>query len=132
MIKKLHRRSIRIPGYDYTKPGMYFLTVCTKNRECLFGEVVDSVVAFFKYTSTKRINEYRQTSALPVWQRHYYEHVIRSDKTLNKIRGYIANNPMNWNFDEENPTRNPTRPLTGLSPFLIIAFFAVFIPNHLF
>src|SRR3990170_2943541 len=36
-----HRRSIRLPGYDYTQPGAYFVTICTQNRECVFGEVAD-------------------------------------------------------------------------------------------
>ena len=36
-----HRRSIRLPGYDYTQPGAYFITIVTHERACLFGEVVD-------------------------------------------------------------------------------------------
>ena len=36
-----HRRSIRLPGYDYSFPGVYFITICTQNRECLFGDVMD-------------------------------------------------------------------------------------------
>jgi hypothetical protein len=37
-----HRRhSIRIAGFDYSKPGAYFATICVQNRECLFGEIVD-------------------------------------------------------------------------------------------
>jgi len=39
-----HRRPIRLKGYDYTKPGAYFVTICTANRECLFGDVVDEDV----------------------------------------------------------------------------------------
>ena len=39
-----HRRSIRVPGYDYTQPGVYFITLCTYQRECLYGEIVDGVV----------------------------------------------------------------------------------------
>ncbi|RMG67134.1 MAG: hypothetical protein D6715_05390 [Calditrichaeota bacterium] len=35
------RRSIRLKGYDYTRPGAYFITICTANRACLFGDVVD-------------------------------------------------------------------------------------------
>ena len=35
-----HRRSIRLRGYDYARPGAYFVTICTKNRLCLFGDVV--------------------------------------------------------------------------------------------
>jgi len=36
-----HRRSIRLKGYDYTQPGAYFVTICTQDRACLFGEVVN-------------------------------------------------------------------------------------------
>ena len=35
------RRSIRLPGYDYSQAGAYFVTLCTQNRECLFGEIMD-------------------------------------------------------------------------------------------
>jgi putative transposase len=38
---KHHRRSIRLKGYDYSSPGHYFITICTQNRACLFGEIVD-------------------------------------------------------------------------------------------
>ena len=41
---KHRRRSIRLPGYDYTQPGAYFVTICTHNREPLFGQVVDGDV----------------------------------------------------------------------------------------
>ena len=36
-----HRRSIRLKGYDYSQAGAYFITICTKNRECMFGDIVD-------------------------------------------------------------------------------------------
>ena len=39
---KHHRRSIRLKDYDYSQPGAYFVTICTHNRECLFGEIVNS------------------------------------------------------------------------------------------
>jgi len=35
------RRSIRLPGYDYSKSGTYFVSICTENRKCLFGEIVN-------------------------------------------------------------------------------------------
>jgi hypothetical protein len=38
------RRSIRLKGYDYATPGAYFVTVCTHERECLFGDIVDGVM----------------------------------------------------------------------------------------
>jgi putative transposase len=39
-----------------------------------------------------------------LWQRNYYEHVIRDDQSLNRIRHYIVDNPARWEFDRENPT----------------------------
>jgi hypothetical protein len=39
------RRSIRLRGYDYSSSGFYFVTVCTKNKECLFGEIADGAMA---------------------------------------------------------------------------------------
>ena len=36
-----HRKSIRLKGHDYSKIGAYFVTICTKNRECLFGRIVN-------------------------------------------------------------------------------------------
>jgi len=39
-----HRRSIRLRGYGYSCSGAYFVTVCTKNKECLFGDIVDGTM----------------------------------------------------------------------------------------
>lgn len=36
-----HRRSIRLQGYDYSQAGMYFITLCTYDRQCLFGKIVE-------------------------------------------------------------------------------------------
>jgi hypothetical protein len=41
---KQSRRSIRLTEYDYAQPGAYFITICTNNRECLFGEMADGAV----------------------------------------------------------------------------------------
>jgi hypothetical protein len=40
---------------------------------------------------------------MPVWQRNYYEHIIRDDPSLRRIRAYIAANPLRWQRDRENP-----------------------------
>ena len=45
----------------------------------------------------------RGTSQRAVWQRNYYEHVVRNEDELNKIREYIATNPLRWLGDRENP-----------------------------
>ena len=39
--EKHHRRSVRLKGYDYTQPGVYYITICTKERQCIFGEVIN-------------------------------------------------------------------------------------------
>lgn len=62
------------------------------------------IVAYFKYQSTKHINEIRNTPSAPVWQRGYFEHIIRNEKSLNRIREYIHTNPQRWDFDRENPS----------------------------
>src|SRR4030042_900894 len=155
-----HRRSIRLPAYDYGRTGAYFVTVVCRDRDPLledqrFHDVVEEawrwladwydfveldqyvvmpnhfhgiivigdprrggsrtaptngpkrktlgrLVGAFKTVSTKRINEMRGTPGLPVWQRNYYEHVIRDEDELNAIRRYIADNPTRWEEDPEN------------------------------
>jgi putative transposase len=165
------RRSIRLKGYDYSQAGAYFVTICSWNKECIFGEItngemhlnelgrivsgewhrsseirkeieldtflimpnhihgivvinaytssyvgangrsplqmkpksISSFVAGFKSSVTKQINQIRNTPGIPVWQRNYYEHIIRNEKELNQIREYIVNNPIQWELDTENP-----------------------------
>jgi len=168
--QKHHRRSLRLENYNYADSGAYFVTIVAQNRQCIFGNVVDSKIelnefgrilaeewerskdireeialdafvampnhihgvlimtnhdvgatgrspfpsglskrslgAFvggFKSAVTMRINQLRGTPGVPVWQRNYYEHVIRSEESLNRIREYIADNPIRWEFDAENP-----------------------------
>ena len=153
------RRSLRLPGYDYSQAGAYFITACTQNRVMLLGEVIDCSVrlnelgtivqqtwddlpthyqgidldAFvvmpkhlhgimilsdqyerrhaiseimrgFKTFSARRVNE-RAGKRGVLWQRGYYEHVIRNEKALDRIRAYIANNPARWADDPENISR---------------------------
>ena len=178
-----HRRSIRLKGYSYSQDGVYFVTVCTENRECLLGEIKNSemilneygeitkftwsdlinhnknisldyfvimpnhvhgivmimdnenhvgagskpapikfalikraglepaptqnglseIVRQFKTFSAKRINTLRNTPAIPVWQRNFYDHIIRNEDELIRIREYIENNPIKWDLDKNNP-----------------------------
>jgi REP element-mobilizing transposase RayT len=170
-----HRRSIRRPGYDHSQPGAYFVTICTRNRECVLGEAVEGEVRLneagrvvsdtwnwlgrqypyvepdewvimpnhlhaiviihanpsdepsrggsrtaptlprrkplglsigaLKTVSAKRINELRGTPGAAVWQRNYFEHVLRDEEDLRRIREYIAHNPLSSEIDEENPGR---------------------------
>jgi REP element-mobilizing transposase RayT len=193
---KHHRQSIRLQGYDYASAGGYFITICSHQRECLFGEVVDgtmqlnelgkivaeewerspnlrqeikldawivmpnhfhgivfiepvaslgannhgigidapiqsdglaqsdaplptnmpnrkprslgSFIAGFKMAVTKRINLLRGTPRIPIWQRNYYEHIIRNDAALYKIREYVQTNPILWNTDQLH-SHNPSK-----------------------
>ena len=72
---------------------------------------VGAIMAGFKSASARRINAFRDTPGASVWQRNYYEHVIRYEAVLNRIRQYIAENPARWAEDPENPARR--RPARG-------------------
>ena len=60
------------------------------------------IIGAFKTISSKQINLHRQTPGTPFWQRGFYEHIIRDEKSLQRIRGYIATNPFRWQLDREN------------------------------
>jgi putative transposase len=66
------------------------------------------IVAYFKYQSAKRINDIRNAPGTPIWQRNYYEHIIRDDKELQAIQEYIRYNPLKWDEDKENPEMKGT------------------------
>jgi putative transposase len=62
---------------------------------------LSEIVRSFKSFSSNKINQLRNTQGLPVWQRNYYEHIIRDDEELNLIKEYIENNVVNWRRDKE-------------------------------
>ncbi|MCF8130334.1 MAG: transposase [Deltaproteobacteria bacterium] len=201
---KSSRRSIRLPGYDYSQVGAYFITICTQNRECLFGDIMNlemmlndagrmletvwnelpkfyarvstdafqimpnhihgiivitrasdkssvgagpracpfvaqsrrdaqrgtgqpqgvaptgvksgfervlslsDIVHRFKTMTTKRYSDGVKQHGWPsfpgkLWQRNYYEHIIRNENDMARIREYVINNPVQWDTDRENP-----------------------------
>ncbi|MDH4223193.1 MAG: transposase [candidate division Zixibacteria bacterium] len=61
------------------------------------------IVAYFKYQTTRSINQNRKTPGIPVWQRNYYDHIVRNEKELNQVLKYIIENPLKWELDKENP-----------------------------
>ncbi len=183
--EKHNRRSIRLKGYDYSQKGLYFITLCTKNKKHLFGEIINganhlnqfgeivreewlkttkirsnislgefiimpnhlhgiikidyqtpqqcnsigefrspsntigAIIRGFKGATTKRINQIRRdefeerssTGELlfapngrlfpngSIWQRNYYENIIRNEQALINISRYIINNPKKWDKD---------------------------------
>lgn len=182
----LHRRSIRLPAWDYRERGAYFVTICTHERRCTLSNPgirsivleawrgipdhfryvsvdefvimpnhvhgiiwlhlaavphpaetanggtggsppprtagrgspsplrvgrprgpdpasLGAIVGSFKSYAAYRINGLRGTPGAPVWQRNYYERVIRSDRELEGARQYILDNPRKWAEDKHNP-----------------------------
>ena len=184
------RQSNRLPHYDYSQPGAYYVTLVTYERACLFGEIregevwlsaigqiadrawreipehfagvteddyvimpnhvhgiiwiegpdlevtgemelerevgarhasplrgnggsnprgvkphsLGAIVGSFKSAVTKQIHKIRGYEHLRVWQRNYYEHVIRDEKAYEEIVCYITANPSNWELDREYPS----------------------------
>jgi len=64
---------------------------------------LSTIVGSFKSAITRQINLISNTPGHPVWQRNYYEHIIRSEEEMDHIREYIINNPLKWEYDENNP-----------------------------
>ncbi len=72
------------------------------------GAPLPEIVQWFKtMTTNEYIRGVKQSGWPPfygrLWQRNYYEHIIRNDESLNRIREYIINNPLQWALDRENP-----------------------------
>jgi len=62
-----------------------------------------NIIGGFKRATTKRINEIRGTTGAEVWQRSFYDRIIRNEHELGLARQYIMDNPLNWELDKENP-----------------------------
>ncbi|MFA6096965.1 MAG: transposase [Candidatus Paceibacterota bacterium] len=167
------RKSNRLPDYDYSQDGYYFVTICIKNKKEYFGKVEDGkmilnkcgeiakkcwldlpshykncilvewiimpnhmhgIIAidntaiamvvtglkpvttdkqFKKYSLSEIIRGFKTFSSRCIseinpdtnfqWQRSFYDHVIRNERSLLEIRGYIQNNPIKWELDRNNP-----------------------------
>jgi REP element-mobilizing transposase RayT len=180
-MKNKNRHSIRLPGFDYSRQGAYFITLVAFERECLFGKIVDginslsplgqiareqwmrlparfpnwstdsfgimpnhvhgillkqnistikagatipvrsnvpdplqrsnmspscdslgAIIRAYKSAVSFRFHQISVHMELPLWQRNYYEHIIRDEDDLNRIRHYILENPLRWAEDSEN------------------------------
>ena len=183
------RKSIRLKGYDYSKAGLYFITICTQNRACLFGNIVNGemilndagemietewlnlknrfpnielheyvtmpnhfhgileitvgttvgaplvvapnemvapnddygqpqgiaptdktvgeMIGAFESITTNEYIRGVKTGIYPpfdkrIWQRNYWEHIVRNENEYNRISEYIINNPQKWQNDKLN------------------------------
>ena len=70
---------------------------------------VPEIIRAFKTFSARRINDVRGTPGAPVWQRGFYDRVLRSEAELNRVRTYIEDNPRKWSEDPDNPAIWPGR-----------------------
>lgn len=169
------RRSVRLPGYDYSRVGMYFVTICADQRRCIFGDIrrntavlsqigevvsscwreipchfphvkvetyvvmpnhvhgiltiqskgpsatllnktargmesfgkptpgsIPTIVRSFKAAASRHARESGLVAGEPIWQRGYYEHVLRNTREYIEATNYILLNPARWADDEDN------------------------------
>ncbi len=176
-----HRHSLRLKDYDYTQAGAYFVTICTKGHQCLFGEIQEgrmqlnatgriasaqwqqlpnrftdlelgewiimpnhihgilvitsrgeashnkslalpvsiskdasplrptgttpgslaAIIQNYKSITSRKLSSQIENIKGSVWQRNYYEHIIRNERDLHAISEYILANPQNWQKDTE-------------------------------
>ncbi|MFC2016022.1 transposase [Chloroflexota bacterium] len=71
------------------------------------GPSLGQIMAYFKHQTTKQINGMRDSVGIPFWQRNYWEHIVRSEESLNRIRRYIEGNPARWVDDQLHPGAPP-------------------------
>ena len=172
MMERKERKATRLPEYDYSSAGAYFVTICTKNRRWLlskivgaihesplveltqYGRIVDTIVeslpercgikldkyvimpnhihllisieskfsdgairesplqkrstiskaiGYLKMNASKEIHKYGYTEQ--IWQRGFYDHVVRNDEDYDAIWQYIDENPIKWELDKFYKTR---------------------------
>lgn len=68
--------------------------------------LLPKIIGRFKMQSAKHVNQHRNKTGVALWQRNYYEHIIRNEQSLHRIRNYIRNNPLQWDKDNEKRTGN--------------------------
>ncbi len=91
-----HIAGIELDAFVIMPNHLHGIIVIGGAKPCPLSEIVRQLKTF----SARRINKIRGMQGIPVWQRNYYEHVIRDESDLNSLREYIVNNPMNWQLDE--------------------------------
>ena len=96
-----HYSNVRLDEYCIMPNHVHCILVIDEEK---LGEShpLSEIIRGFKTLSAKRINILRQTPGVPVWQRNYFEHIIRDEHEYTRIQSYIAANPDNWLEDDEN------------------------------
>jgi REP element-mobilizing transposase RayT len=83
--------------------------VAARDASPLQSGSLGAIVGNFKSVTTRRINQLRDTPGIPFWQRNYWEHIIRNEQSLNRIREYIDKNPARWPEDQLHPDAPPNQ-----------------------
>ncbi len=65
---------------------------------------LSAMIQNFSSVTTRKINRIRKTPGAKLWQRNYWDRIIRNEKELFNTREYIINNPLKWELDQDNPT----------------------------
>lgn len=94
---------IFLVGAGSPRPGVPSRVVGGETPPLQKNPSLSTIIGYFKYQSTQQLNGSRQTLGAKVWQRGFYDHIIRDDDSLNRIRAYIETNAWRWQFDRENP-----------------------------
>ena len=92
-----HFHAIIILAHHDMDVGAGFKPAPTAKRHAL-PEIIRGLKTF----SSRRINKIRNTTGEKLWQRGFYEHIIRNENELNRTRQYILDNPDKWHMDREN------------------------------
>ena len=94
-----------VTPYSKTKPATKQGGETPPLRPLTLGQIV----AFYKYQTTKTINGMRDMVGVRFWQRNYWEHVIRNEAEMQRIREYIQTNPARWSDDQLHPDARANR-----------------------
>ena len=90
------RKPNRLPNFDDSTPGAYFITICAKDHKCIFGHIVGAAIPHFVSTFKRFCHK---DAGMQLFQRSYHDHVIRGQKDYLKIWEYMENNPARWSED---------------------------------
>ncbi len=101
-LPKYHRH-LELDQFVIMPNHMHGILILTDNTTYQKRHRLPEIIRAFKTFSARRVNKIRRLSGVSVWQRGYYEHIIRQEKSLKAIQEYIINNPLSWEKDELHP-----------------------------
>ena len=94
------RKNIRLDNYDYSRNGEYFITLCTKDKMCICWDNNDKYQPLPQENTPQTVGEAFRKTGFPVWQKSFYDRIIRNEIEYRAFAEYIETNPINWENDE--------------------------------